>query len=178
VNPAAINQQVIYSATVKNQSGGPLVGTVAFKHDSATTKVPLVGNQASYSTSYRTIGKHSITATYSGDTSNETSTSATLIEYIGTAPTTTMLSTSGSPSHLGQSVTFTANVKWTYGSVPNGELVTFFDGTTSIGTGTTASGIATFATSSLTKKTHTIRANYAGDGTFKPSTGSVVQVVQ
>jgi len=119
-----------------------------------------------------------ITATYSGDTANATSTSDTLTEYVGLAPTTTTLTTSGSPSHVGQPVTFTAAVKWTYGTVPDGELVTFFKGTTMIGTGTTASGVAKFTTSSLTVGTYTIKATYAGDAEFKPSTGKVTQVVQ
>jgi Bacterial Ig-like domain (group 3)/FG-GAP-like repeat len=178
VNPAAINQQVIYTATVTNQSGGPLTGTVAFKHNTSTTTVKLVGGQAVYKVTYSGSGTHPITATYSGDADNATSTSGTLTEYVGLAPTTTTLTTSGSPSHVGQPVTFTATVKWTYGTVPDGELVTFFDGTTTIGTGTTASGIATFTTSSLTVKTHTIKATYAGEAKFKPSSGKVTQVVQ
>jgi hypothetical protein len=178
VNPAAINQQVIYTATVTNQSGGPLTGTVAFKHNTSTTTVKLVGGQAVYKVTYSGSGTHPITATYSGDADNATSTSATLTEYVGLASTTTTLTTSGSPSHVGQPVTFTATVKWTYGTVPDGELVTFFDGTTTIGTGTTASGIATFTTSSLTVKTHTIKATYAGEAKFKPSSGKVTQVVQ
>jgi hypothetical protein len=94
-----------------------------------------------------------------------------------TEATTTVLTTSGSPSHVGQSVTFTAGVTWTGGPVPDGELVTFYDGTTVIGTKTTASGVATFATSSLTARTHTIKASYAGDFNFKPSSGTVTQVV-
>ena len=75
-------------------------------------------------------------------------------------------------------MTFTATVKWTYGTVPDGELVTFFNGTTTIGTSTTASGVAKFTTSSLTVGTHTIKATYAGDSKFKPSSGKVTQVVQ
>jgi uncharacterized protein (DUF2141 family) len=177
-NPAAVNQQVIYTATVTNQSGGPLTGTVAFKHGTSATTVKLVGDQAVYKVTYSGSGTHLITATYSGDADNATSTSATLTEYVGLAPTTTTLTTSGSPSHVGQPVTFTAAVKWTYGTVPDGELVTFFDGTTTIGTGTTASGAAKFATSSLTVGTHTIKATYAGDAKFKPSSGKVTQVVQ
>jgi large repetitive protein len=55
--------------------------------------------------------------------------------------------------------------------------VTFFDGTTAIGTGHTAGGIATFSTSSLTAKTHNIKAAYAGDSVFDPSIGGVKQVV-
>jgi hypothetical protein len=178
VNPAAVNQQVDYTATVTNQSGGPLTGTVTFKHGTSATTVKLVGDQAVYRVTYSGSGTHLITATYSGDTANATSTSATLTEYVGLAPTTTTLTTSGSPSHVGQPVTFTAAVKWTYGTVPDGELVTFFKGTTMIGTGTTASGVAKFTTSSLTVGTHTIKATYAGDAEFKPSTGKVTQVVQ
>jgi hypothetical protein len=178
VNPAAVNQQVIYTATVTNQSGGPLTGTVAFKHGTSTTTAKLVSGQAFYRVTYSGSGTHLITATYSGDTNNATSTSATLTEYVGLAATTTTLTTSGSPSHVGQPVTFTAAVKWTYGTVPDGELVTFFEGTTAIGTGTTASGAAKFTTSSLTVGTHTIKATYAGDAKFKPSSGKVTQVVQ
>jgi large repetitive protein len=177
VNPAAVNQQVIYTATVTNQSGGPLTGTVAFKHNTSTTTVKSVGGQAVYKVTYSGSGTHLITATYSGDADNATSTSATLTEYVGLVPTKTTLTTSGSPSFIGQPVTFTATVSWTYGTVPDGEVVTFFNGTTTIGTGATASGVAKFTTSSLTLGTHSIKATYPGDAEFKPSAGSVMQVV-
>jgi hypothetical protein len=88
------------------------------------------------------------------------------------------LTTSGSPSHVGQPATFTATVTWIYGTVPDGELVAFFNGTAMIGTGATASGVAKFTISSLTVGTHTIKATYAGDAKFKPSSGKVSQVVQ
>jgi len=177
VNPAAVNQQVIYTATVTNQSGKPLTGTVVFKHNTSTTTVPLVGGQAIYKVTYSGSGTHLIMATYSGDADNATSTSAALTEYVGLVPTKTILSTSRSPSYIGQPVTFAATVTWTYGTVPNGELVTFFDGTTAIGTGTTVSGVAKFTTSSLTVATHTIKATYPGDAEFKPSSGTGKQVV-
>lgn len=177
VNPAAINQLVIYTATVTNQSGKPLTGTVAFKHNTSTTTVPLVGGQAIYKVSYSGLGTHLITATYSGDADNATSTSATLTEYVGLVPTQTILTTSGSPSHIGQPVTYTATLKWTYGTVPDAEVVTFFDGTITLGTGATASGAAKFTTSSLTVGTHTIKATYPGDAEFKPSSGTVTQIV-
>jgi hypothetical protein len=177
VNPAAVNQQVIYTATVKNQSGRPLTGTVVFKHNTSTTTVPLVGGQAIYKVTYSGSGIHLITATYSGDADNATSTSAALTEYVGLVPTKTILSTSRSPSYIGQPVTFAATVTWTYGTVPDLEPVTFFDGTTATGTGTTVSGVAKFTTSSLTVGTHTIKATYPGDAEFKPSSGTVTQVV-
>jgi hypothetical protein len=92
--------------------------------------------------------------------------------------TKTVLTTSGSPSHVGQPVTFTATVTPSHGTIPDGELVTFYDGPTAIGTGVMASSVATFTTSALTAKTHYIKAVYAGNAIFKPSTGRVTQVVQ
>jgi len=101
-----------------------------------------------------------------------------LLDNPGPFTTKTVVTTSGSPSFVGQAVTFTATVKWTYGTVPDGELVTFYDGTTAIGTRSTASGVATFTTSSLTAKTHYIKATYAGDAKFMLSSGTVKQVVE
>jgi hypothetical protein len=180
-DPTVQNQTVTYTATVQSPSGKPITGTVTFE-DSWTpvTTVSLVASQATYSTAYSAAGLYPITVVYSGDANNAVSTSGTVVESITSArtKTTTKLASSGSPSRPGQPVTFTARVTWNYGTVPNGELVTFYDGTTAMGTGATASGVATFVTSSLTAKTHTIKAAYPGDGTFKPSSGAVKQVVE
>lgn len=92
--------------------------------------------------------------------------------------TTTKLVSSGSPSTVHQAVTFTATVSSTGGSIPDGEAVTFYDGSLQIGSGVTAAGVATFSTSSLSVRTHTIKATYAGDIPFKTSSGTVVQVVE
>jgi hypothetical protein len=89
----------------------------------------------------------------------------------------TVVSTSGSPSLVGQSVTFTAMVTSTHGAIPDGELVTFYDGMAALASLPLSSGTAAYTTSSLSAKTHTIKATYAGDPTFKPSTGFVTQVV-
>src|ERR1700732_5142024 len=48
---------------------------------------------------------------------------------------------------------------------------------TALASVTLSSGTARYITSSLSAKTHTIKATYAGDPTFKPSTGFVTQVV-
>jgi large repetitive protein len=78
---------------------------------------------------------------------------------------------------INQPVTFTATVTSPFGSIPDGELVNFFDGASQIGTETTVGGVATFITSALSVKAHTIKAAYAGDATFKTSTGTVKQTV-
>jgi hypothetical protein len=89
-----------------------------------------------------------------------------------------MLATSGSPSHAGQSVTFTAKVSSPDGTIPDGELVTFNNGKTVLGSALLSGGTAAFTTSSLPVNKHTITAIYAGDASFKSSRGAVVQVVE
>lgn len=179
-NPAPPNQLVTYTATVSSQTGGSATGTVTF-YDGKNVlgTVPLTNDQASYSTTYKPTGHHAITASYSGDANNGFSASAVLTEDIAPLPvlSTTVVTSSGSPSLLGQQVTFTATVAWAFGSIPNGELVTFYDGTTVLGTATTANSAATFTTSSLSVKSHIIKATYAGDSSFKSSSGTFKQVV-
>jgi|KBSSwiStaDraftv2_1062776.scaffolds.fasta_scaffold46248_1 hypothetical protein len=82
------------------------------------------------------------------------------------------------PSLVGESVTFTATITAAGHTIPNGELVTFFDGAIVIGTAKTHGGRASFATSTLSPKQHTMKAIYSGDATFKPNASTVKQVVQ
>jgi Bacterial Ig-like domain (group 3)/FG-GAP-like repeat len=91
--------------------------------------------------------------------------------------TATVVTTSGSPSFVGQSVTFTATVTSKFGTIPDGEVVTFYDGTMPLSSVGLAGGTAAYTISTLSAKTHTIKATYSGDVTFKPSTGKVTQVV-
>ncbi len=179
LNPAGLRKLVTYTATVNSQFGGAATGTVTFQDGGTTVAtVGVANNQAAYGATYKKGGSHAITATYSGDASNLGSTPATLMEYIESVASKTVVTTSGSPSHVGQPVTFTATVTSKHGAIPDGELVTFYNGKAAIGTGATASGMATFTTSSLKVGKHTINATYAGDDTFEPSTGSVKQVVE
>src|SRR5260370_4917565 len=121
-------------------------------------------------------GVRSIRATCGGDLHNGARTSATLIEDIRGASKTGVV-TSGSPSYVGQAVTFTATVTSSQGAIPDGELVTFYDGTTAIGTGAIANSVAKLATSSLTAKKHTIKAAYPGGATFPTRSGTAPPVV-
>jgi hypothetical protein len=88
--------------------------------------------------------------------------------------------TSGSPSDFGQPVTFTATV--TPGNVsgyqiPDGDIVSFYDGKNFLGSVALQKGEASFTTSSLSVKKHAIKANYLGDSLFKPSHDNVQQIV-
>jgi hypothetical protein len=76
-----------------------------------------------------------------------------------------------------QPVTFTATVTPTYRGIPDGELVTFYDGKAALASVPLAGGTAVYATSSLSAKSHYIKAVYGGDATFLRSTGSLPQIV-
>ena len=179
-NPSYLNQSVTFTATVKSQYGGSVTGSVTFKQGTTVLgTVVLTNGQADYSTTYTTTGTRSMTAIYSGDGNALGSTSAVLYQAVNALPAaaTTKVTTSGSPVSINQPVTFTATITSTYGPIPNGETITFYDGTTVMGTGLTTNGLSTLSTSTLAARTHTIKATYAGDATFKSSSGTVTQVV-
>jgi Bacterial Ig-like domain (group 3)/FG-GAP-like repeat/FG-GAP repeat len=94
-----------------------------------------------------------------------------------TAKTSTAIISSLNPSFVGQPVTFTATVN-SNPAVPDGQTVSFYDGLTMLASVAITGGTATYSTSSLSGKKHNIQAKYAGDLWHKPSTGTVLQVVQ
>jgi hypothetical protein len=89
------------------------------------------------------------------------------------AATTTALTASTSTITVGESVTFTTTVTGASGSTetPTG-TVTFLDGATTLGTGSLASGIATYTTMALPAGANSITAVYGGDANFSGSTSS------
>ena len=90
-------------------------------------------------------------------------------------PTTTTISTSGTPSVLGQQVSFTATVTPTQSSsLTLTGNVTFNDGSTLLGTVALSSGTAIFNTAGLAVGTHAVTASYGGDNNFGPSTSSAL----
>ena len=87
--------------------------------------------------------------------------------------TTNTLQSSANPSAYGTAVTFTATVS---PAPTNGEIVTFKNGSTTLGTGTLSGGQATFTPTAtqLTAVSHSITAVYGGDGAYGPSTSSAL----
>jgi hypothetical protein len=184
-NPTDPRQVITYTASVTAESGGAVTGTITFRdankfRDQTLAKVPLSDNHASYSQKYTKAGIHPISATYSGDLQNGGSTSETLTEYVQDGSNTLVI-TSGSPSYLGQPVTFTARV-WPRNisgiPIPDGDLVSFYDGASLLGSVPLQNQVASFTTSSLSAKKHLILAEYLGDSLFKPSHDSVAQAVE
>ena len=129
-------------------------------------------------TSYLPVGSHSLQAVYLGDVDFLTSTSTAVSHPVTQASTRTSLQSSANPSTSGLEVTFTATISVpSPGSGTPTGTVTFYDGTTAMGTGDVSGGVATFSTSSLSTGTHSIKAVYEGDTNFKTSTSAVLRQV-
>ena len=84
-------------------------------------------------------------------------------------PTTTTLTSSSTTAGTGESVTLTANVTQSAGSIPTGQVL-FAYGTTTLGTVTLdANGNATLQTSFAATGVYNITASYTGNTTDAPS---------
>ncbi len=176
-------QGVTFTATVSssNTGAGTPTGSVTFKDGSTTlATVALSGGKATYATALLSLGTHSITAVYGGSSVFTGNTSAVLSQTVNTnnneptakTATFTQLATSAATVNPGQSVTLTANVSSINGT-PGGN-VTFYDGSTSLGTAALSSGKATLTTSSLSGGSHSLTATYAGSASFYSSTSAAL----
>jgi len=171
LSTSTYGQTVTFTATV---SPSAATGTVTFLDGSTALGTgTLSSGVAAFSTSALAVGIHSIKATYAGNTSYNSSTSAILSQTVNTTSktsTTTSLTSSLNPSTNGQTVTFTATVS---SSAATG-TVTFYDGGGALGSAAVSSGIARLSTSGLSVGTHSITASYGGDSTYNGSTSSVL----
>lgn len=171
-NPSSFGQSVTFTATVNPQTPEMPTGTITFNDGSTQLgQEPISGGSASLTTSLLAVGSHSITASYSGDSNFGGSISSPLTQVVAMVSTTTALSGSPNPGAVGQNVTFTATVSSATSSMPTG-TVSFFDGSTQIGSAILSSGVGVFVTSSLAAGSHVIAAVYSGDSNFNGSTSS------
>ncbi|MDR3799828.1 MAG: Ig-like domain-containing protein, partial [Terracidiphilus sp.] len=151
---------------------GPVGGTVA----NSSTVLP-VGND-------QLCVQWTPSSFYSADYSS--SQACATVSVINTQPTAATLASNANPVFLLNSVTFTATVTPTTGSIVPTGSVTFYDGSTAIGTGTLsasgsgASAIAKLTTTSLATGSHAITANYPGDTNNQSSsnTPALTEVVE
>ena len=176
LNPSGFSQSVTFSANVTSGATGSITGSVMFKDGNTVLgTVNLANGSASITLSSLAVGGHSITATYSGD-STFSGSNASLSQAVNQASTTTTLSSSVNPSSFGQSVTLTAGV----GTSASGSMtgsVTFKDGSTVLGTVNLNNGSASITVSSLIVGGHSVTATYSGDTNFAGSGATLTQTV-
>ena len=174
-------QSVTLTATVTENeaSSGTLAGgTVTFISGGVTLGTGTLDDtgKASLSTAALPVGSDSITATYAGSSDFGGSTSTGQSVSVAQDGTTTTLTPSANPAFTGQYVTLTATVNAASPSsaTPAG-TVTFYDSTTSLGTGTlNSSGVATFTTTALTLGSHSLTADYQGNPNFTTSNSAAL----
>jgi CSLREA domain-containing protein len=182
-NPSVLGQSVTFTATVTTTapSAGIPTGTVTFLDGASSIGTGTLNGSgvATLTTSALSIGTHSLTAQYGGDTNFLTSTSSAVSQVVNQAGTTTALVSALNPSVFGQSVTFTATVVVTApGTGAPAGTVTFFDGATNLGIASlNGSGVATLTTAALTGGTHSLTAVYSGDASFNGSTSAPLSQV-
>jgi hypothetical protein len=176
---ATVGQAVTLTATLSDLPGQGATpqGTVTFRDGSAvlgTARLNAAG-VAIFQTSALGIGDHKLTSIWFGDNNTTGSTSPTVLETINpvsTRTTTTIVSNSPNPSVYGQTVTFSVLVSGP-GGTPTG-IVSFLDGTKTLGTATLSTGMASLTVASLAAGSHGITAVYGGDSAFTGSTSAVL----
>jgi hypothetical protein len=179
LTPSIAGAPVTFTAAVTG-SGGIPTGTVTFLSGGTTlgTGTPNSKGVATLTTSSLAVGPDSLTAVYGGDAKDNGSTSATLVQTVQIATSSTTLATSANPSTFGSSVTFTATVATNGGGATG--TVTFSDGSKVLGTAPVAAGTAAYSLSTLALGAHSITAAYSGDANDASSLSSALnqQVLQ
>jgi hypothetical protein len=190
-NPSVYGQPVTFTATVSQiaffKVGTP-TGTVQFQIDGSNfgSAVPLVSvdlvngiaGATSNATATLSIGSHTVTAVYSGD-SNFAASTGNLSQVVKHFATTTKVASSANPLVHRQSVTFIAIVSAAApgAGIPTGTVI-FQEGNIFLGSSTLSNGTATSSISTLSVGNHSITAVYDGDTDFAGSTSSgLIQTV-
>jgi hypothetical protein len=177
-NPSTFTQTVTLTATVTGLSP---TGTVNFTEGATTlcNAAPMVAGVATCAVTTFLPGSHPVTASYSGDVGNGTS-SGNLNQQVNKFATQTTLSSNINPSLFGQTIIVTASVA---GALPTG-TVSFTDGGNPIAgctnvalVGATNVKTAPCSTSALAAGNRTLAAAYSGDANNVISSGGAAQVV-
>lgn len=187
-NPAVAKATVTLTATISSTGGTP-TGSIAFFDGNLSIGVVALNASgvAILSTSALTPGAtHTLAATYAGTTGYAASASASvplLVYSVSTVATTTVLTATPNPAAAAATVTLTATVTSASAGVAPTGTVSFYDGTTLLGTialgaGTGNTATAVYTTSTLAVgTTHNLTANLNGNTNFTASTSAAVSLV-
>lgn len=177
---AVAGQPLTFTAgvTAVGPGAGTPTGTVQFAVDGINLGGPqaLSGGTVTSPTANLDAGSHLVTATYNGDV-NFGGAQDTLIQEVDAAATTTTVSSSPSPSVVGQSVTLHAEVAPVSPATgtPEGAVQFFVDGDPAGVFAALDNGVAEIQVSTLAVGDHTITAKYlSGDINFITSTSDPI----
>ncbi len=165
-NPSTYGGSVTFTATI---SSGPTGSVTFFDGSTSLGTGTISGTTATLSTTSLAGGTHSITANWGGNTNYSAVTSSAITQTVNKATPTLSVASSKNPSTYGGSVTLTATIS----SGPTGS-VTFFDGSTSLGSINLSGTTAALTTTSLAAGSHSITANWGGNTNYSAVTSSIV----
>jgi hypothetical protein len=180
--PSNFGQTISLTASVSASGGAGIpTGSVTFTDGSATLGNATLdtSGKATLAISTLAAGAHSIVVSYAGDSNFQGSVSPSVTQTVNKSGSTTNLTSSPNPSSFGQSITFTVTVNSAAGGGTPSGTVNFTDGAVTLGSAVLdKSGTATFSTGSLSVGSHSIIANYGGDGNFlSSSSAATTQIV-
>ena len=177
---AFYGQNVVLTATFSAAAAGsaPMTGTVAF-YDGTTYLGTAPFNDtgdptgtSSLTTSALPVGADALTAVYSGDVNYSSATVASPAA-VQVSPATT--STTLSSSTTAQGTILTADVAVSSpGNPPIAGTVSFYDGTTLLGTEPVTNGVASLNIGVLSAGSHSFSAVFSGGGALSTSTSTLV----
>jgi hypothetical protein len=129
------------------------------------TLTSFVNAAPSATVTFHSAGTHTLTATYSGDTTYGAAQSTATQETVLLSPTLTTLSAPSTSAFAGTLITLRAAVN---AAAATGNI-TFLDGATSLQQVQLTAGSAAFSLATLSPGAHRLSASYAGDSAFLPS---------
>jgi hypothetical protein len=176
-NPSLYGLNVTLTAKVAPTTGkANIPGSVTFYNGTTDLgKASLENGVATLTVSTLPLGTDALSAVYNGDPLYLTSTSYQVSQQVTIAPTSTTLYTGPNPSAVGQTVNLVAKMS---PSAAAG-TVTFYRGSTVIGSASITNGTAKITTSTLPQGSHSLTATYLGSVDYSPSVSPIViQVVQ
>jgi sugar lactone lactonase YvrE len=178
-----VGTSITLSSTVTTTNGTlPVTGTVQYLDGLTSLGTgTITAGKASLTLSTLAPGSHNITAVYSGDSYNATSTSTILLQKVEQIGTTTAVSSDTNPAYAGATIHLTATVAIGTGFTADGPLsgtVTFTQGPTVLGTGTiNASGQATIAVNSLNAGSDSVVATFGGNTNYSTSASTALVIL-
>lgn len=183
VSPASAvhGQPVTLSATVSTGAGTP-TGDVVFTVEGTEVGRAGVGTdgKASVVVDDLTVGSNPVVATYAGDDVYAGSAASPRTVTVAKASVSVTLDSSAGTTVSGEAIAYTATVavQAPGGGTPAGSVQLLVDGGAVGGPVALDNGVAVFAPlTSLGAGTHTVEAQYAGNGQYQGGSDQVEQVV-
>jgi Bacterial Ig-like domain (group 3)/FG-GAP-like repeat len=180
-NPTVFGQGVSFTITVTPSGSGPMpTGSVNLLDGASILSAGSLDGSGKLvlSTSSLSLGAHTLTAQYSGDSTYGPAASPAIIQTVNKSNAAVNLSSAINPSVFGQSVSFSVSVSASGGSgVPTGTVSLNDTGTVLASSTLDAAGSAAFSGIALSAGSHFLTAHYSGDQNFSSGLSAVITQV-